>query len=410
MENLFSSIEFKLNEIDSKLTKKKEFISKSYESDVGRINSKFQTQNEIFYNQIINDYRDFLLNQTRTKLIKHIQKINDWTIDKQIDVINQSRDSLIYFKKGENLIDDLNELILSEYQMEHVLNLFQLDKYYDLIIKKKRIEADIHEESYIEYIQLGCHKFLCLPSNRVFICAETEHNKHRMYVIGQNGKILSKKDLNYEYEIFDNMFKSSNSKIFHLYQNFDEKFDNGYIMVSIHNFNLDLLHSIKLDKSFYMDIIINKHEFGFQNVYGKRIHIYKTYNYSSSLIELEKENRDSLFYVSSSIFTLVHFNREYLYFYGYDAIHILNRNNGFKIATIIADNFTYVGYSVIFDKYCNIYHFDKNNCFLSVHDLNGKFLFKINVKEKYKKLCFSYKNTFILNQNSKKNLIEYDEY
>ena len=206
MENLFSSIEFKLNEIDSKLTKKKEFISKSYESDVGRINSKFQTQNEIFYNQIINDYRDFLLNQTRTKLIKHIQKINDWTIDKQIDVINQSRDSLIYFKKGENLIDDLNELILSEYQMEHVLNLFQLDKYYDLIIKKKRIEADIHEESYIEYIQLGCHKFLCLPSNRVFICAETEHNKHRMYVIGQNGKILSKKDLNYEYEIFDNMF------------------------------------------------------------------------------------------------------------------------------------------------------------------------------------------------------------
>lgn len=411
MEDLLTVLESKFGELNLKIEKKIELINRSYELDVEKVIIRLKENENGFnvYENNINQHRDVLLKQINLKL-NEIQNFNG-----EIKFLENLKENFVYFNKSFGLCCCLFELILSEFEISPRLDLSKIDKYYELIISKKKIQLSLPETIVLESINNQRQKFLVLPLNRLLICAVIDH-KHTIFIVDSNGNIVCSKKLDYNYKLANTLLKSTASKIFHLYEMQHEKSNR----LNIYNLKLELVRSIKFSQSFYLNVIIYKNEFALHNIFSNRVLIYNTNSFKSTSIQFQTAEENADFYVYSKVYLLNNLNEKHLYFYGHDCVYIVKRTNGTKLAKVRTNINSFfvrldIAYSIKFDRYSNIYYFENQPTsaklpLIIVYDSDGKYLCEISRRKQNENFILTYKDSCIFNYSINKNVIIYQEF
>jgi hypothetical protein len=434
VNNLFVELQNKFNLIDSGVDAKIKIVNELHELDCEKINNKFELNYII---NGLNEYREVALKEINEKRITQINDMNEFCskIVKTLNehFVNGSQDPESFKKHSglyEHLIEEQGNYmknssvyfmrsrvknvlnLLSKFKFTQPFDFFKLNKYSDFIMTKKRIRLNLanlpsnYDSCNLSFIDRK--RFLILPANRIFVCAKIKNFFYEMLIVDQDGRILYSREFRMEFEQFK-IFKTTSSHIIRLFRNKDES--GLHSNVEIYSFKLELSHSFKLDISYYSNFIISNNEIAFQNNFERsKILIYNLDHLRSIYINLNTEISNGFFYIYDPFsYKLLHFNNEKLFFFkNGEIINIIDRGSLLILANISVC--TYRKNYFKFDRYSQIYDLNDEENVIHVYNANGAMSFDLPLKEKFKSLRFTLKDTIVYNQKSSEDFIEFDEY
>lgn len=296
--NLLTNLERKFKQIEDKLSsnEKSELINRNYNNDVERINTFFDSEEEKYKNGF-NACRDVMLKENTKRRNDQLEEVNEFIQDvgenqqKSLNKLRRLSDSIkanyLVFARG--LVSSF-ESILFRSKFENQLKFAQLVNYSKLLRNEETVSL-VNVNHLLETERWYGNTIYLLSSNLILLCSfKYKEKRVNLAIVNKNGDLVRFKELkqlciseNLSYDIQVNA-----TNIIAL--------NKTGKLVEIYNFNLELVHSFKVDKKFkyfelnnyeialYDDddgIVISCYDYRTVNTKKKEIHLNKNeyYNY-----------------------------------------------------------------------------------------------------------------------------------
>ena len=411
IKNKFLDLELTFKELDRKIARRFNDINQKTETGYQKVKKYCDDHLEKSTEDCINSFRDFLLERLIKKRNEQISTFND-------DIENGLEDPLKIKSKYDSILKyellcfkpsylNFNEWsIMYKCKLSESFGLAKLDKYSKILLNKKKFNLSKIKKKISYYDpNWGCNSFIFLSPEKLFI-----QQYRRLFIINNEGDILYSRELHRAEEKFYNYltYKASYSNIFCLAKDANDS------SISIFDFRLELYYLLRIDASyFYFDIILNitDNKIAMQSLKEKKISIFNVNTRDFEHLSTDTQNDKSVFQNLDNMvhYSLIHFNRSYFYVYDPNLfVHIIQRND-FSILTSIPLK-PAQSRCLKFDLNHKIYDIDDYNSIISAYSSTGQLLFNINLVEKFFRLRFTPRNTFIYNVKIDSKFIEYDEY
>jgi hypothetical protein len=380
LEEKFAKFESKLN---SSNTDKIEQIDNSYSKDCDAIHRIFDSKQEKYKNGL-NERRDGMVKQIIQKRDEQLGEVNEFIQEmepnnhqKQLNKLRRLADSIEsnYISFARSLIS-VNDSILYRIQLGNQLNMRNLVKYLRLLTNEQTVSLKNISTSLDNFKDVI--DFFILPHDRILLLTLST-SKVSMEIIDKNGDLIKSK------EITGNMYCNilDEDYLKHIYVNkthiiayylYDK-------LVEIYNFNLELVHSFKVDRDF-AEFRLNNYEIAFLNSYKSMsitCYTYKTIRTKANAIFLDKDEFkrriDVYFGRWEFFFLLIELNDKFVFiqvskkFNDYNssnkkALLILNREDDYNLYKyfLVDGEWWFLYNSEVFYHHLNqIYTYDTNS-------------------------------------------------
>ena len=311
--NAFRFLQFRLEAINAKLDSKSNsnLINSNYHKDVKKINKLFDLSKQEAYKNGLNKCRDELLAQIINKRDQQLKQVDENKPKNSLNQLKNLSNTLKYnfliFSSG---IISINESIRRRAKLETRFNFFKLVNYSKFVCYQKSFSIKSINKLY-NYDWFV--KNFIVSSNLVFlafhICID-ELNYTFMLTMDQNGDLVHTKKLNYPSLSTHSCFIETNST------NIVVHYDNDKV-VEVYSFGLELINSIKLDKT-YLFLLLNDYDIGLFDKYER---VLTMYNFKARVLSKKVTNVNKYlacanpeFLDSKFFYDLVSFNERFFIF------------------------------------------------------------------------------------------------
>ena len=380
---IIRDLEEKFHNLDSKLNSnaKQELANVIYTRDLKRIEHSFKAKKQRYKNGL-NECRQEMLDQLIQKRNEQLQQVNEFMESNQQNSLPQLKSlhksikqNYAAFAKG---LPSVFESIMFRSKLANPLKLAQLVKYTNLLKNEEKVS--LAKVKHLSSFKPGCSVHV-LPSNRIFFYSYWDK---KMLVLNKSGDLIRLKELPEELT-YAVQVTATNVIAY----NEDNR------IVHVYNFNLELVHSIRLERSNY-DFKLNNYEIALiirttdddedddDNQVTITCYSYTTAPMKKKEIFINTVELKNTFYIDKyedkACFELWGLNDRFLFIYGFTysrftkninqyAVFLLNRCDGNSLSRYIDCNF--MDHFLIYNNevYFDDYH--SNEPLFYVSDLNS---------------------------------------
>ena len=265
--NIIETLSAKFKNIDSKLNSNVniELINSNFQTDCERILDKFNNSFQKIYSDGLNTCRDEMLHRLTNKRDENLKDVDDF-FEKMVQNKSIKEIELRYAMFASSLIS-LNESILNSFRFKKCLDMRKSIKYFSFTPSRKTFNLanlfNLYPISFFKEKHRISNKSMFLAFNaRTDKLIETH-----VLVINQNGDVAhSKKIKSQKYDEYNEISIKANKTNAILLYTADS-------LVEIQNFELELVHSFKLD-SVYYSFSVNNYDIGFFSQLDAKLTIY----------------------------------------------------------------------------------------------------------------------------------------
>ena len=427
---IFYDIELKFFEINIKIVSKKQLINKSYELEVEKIKNRYQQNviNDLYAYNLFNQ-KDVLLSQLYHDRNNHIGNLiafynkafEDLILIYIFDVHNfefrfkdlinsirgkffELKSNFLYFNRAKLL--DFN-LILNPYKFRKPLDFLKLNKYSHLLAAKKNFRIPEPYGINIEDVDIKNNCFLLPSTNKLLIVVKQEDFHFTMLIISHKCKVLQFRKF---FSYGNHRIHVTKSKIVLIHPSADTSLNANqklFSNIEIFNSQLDLTHKINLNITSMCKITIaNDNEALFHKIGTLSFILCNWSTLKSTNIQLQNANKHDQFYAYGIEDEMIHLNDKNIYMARlnpkttkFEAIYIIDRLNGNRVSNISIRPRHQIQ-TIKFDDESQVYDIDSyvRAKIINVYDMNGKFMYKIPLKEEFMSMRFNSFDTMTYNE------------
>ena len=295
----------------------------NFNNSYNRINTKiFNSLEEKKYENGLNECRDKMLKQLIQRRDVQLEEVNEFMLSSQQNSLSELerlhksiKQNYSAFGKG---LASVFESIMFRTKLSSPLKLSELGKYFDLM----RCEENVCFAKVKHLLDLRFMYFRCfvhvLPSN--LILSYCYHNKN-MVVLNKSGDLIHLK-------------KTQNGCYYEVQVNATNivTYNKSNRIVDVYNFELELVHSIKLQREFY-NFKLNNYEIALSTGYDADQLFITCYNYKTAQSKKkdicintgELKNILGADYEEKDLFELVDLNDRFIFIQGYGSCDMTHR-------------------------------------------------------------------------------------